>query len=749
MALREMTKEEMSQLIDEGLILNEQGVPLLTRWMAKLFAANPQEMMGFLEREGFTVTPVTGGLKSQFVIESPLDKIVEEATGKKPKPKLLDPVGTEFADFVDFAYDLFVAGPVITIFGTGGALVGGGGGLAGGPAAPVTSAVGTALGGAIGTGVGGAASETLRQLTGQALGVNKKADLDAILSAGLIGAILPTIIQRIARFPIGLLRFSKKATKKSANIGRDLTARVAGSSEEEITTAAAQANPQIRALISESTDKPIVLLDRLRGRIRQLKSTQAEFPESIEISRLLENSRPIPVKGLLKILDQKGRLPIGDEKTALSRSREIASQVRAILGIQEEAVEQAIKTRKTKVPIGRGVKSVDTGRVDPVTGKPILETVRTGPTKRITVSGEPINLGTTVEPSGGALPSQRLQVLRGRFGRVDAPEARLPEPTMTAAQAQEIKTVIQSQIDFSGKPGEKLLNKIMKEAKGNLRLRIVASLPSSQARARYKVLNGRASFTDIGGKFHTGKGLVGKMEALNELDKRVGEHIKNSTPEAFLGNVTKPGRSQDRRLVEQFDREFGENFFQQGLQARLSEKFSRDAPKITTTGQIIGVGTGIAAGQELGGPAGAVVGGGAALEFFAPKGMLRVAQLGTNIERIALKGSRRNIKGIPVVPGIKQAGQVLRSVEPLMDFLQKRGVGPAISLSARERGTVGAIQEQATQQGTPQLGNVLQPQDPVQDLLDEVNAIPDITPEKLVEFQKRLDLLQQPQAATP
>ena len=68
MSLEDPTADEISELIEDGLLLNEQGVPLLTRWMAKITAANPQEMQKFLEREGFTVTPVQATALDRLVL---------------------------------------------------------------------------------------------------------------------------------------------------------------------------------------------------------------------------------------------------------------------------------------------------------------------------------------------------------------------------------------------------------------------------------------------------------------------------------------------------------------------------------------------------------------------------------------------------------------------------------------------------------------------------------------------------------
>ena len=623
MALRDPTPEEVSELIDEGVILNEAGADLLTRWLAKTFAANPVEAKAFLERRGFDVLVTDRVGKLQFAIRN---RDISELVGEKQNPwKVLDPEGFDFGDMVDIAFDIFIAGPIIATSAVGGA-------LAGAPGGPV----GVALGGAAGAGGSSAAVESGRQLIGGALGVNRQPDIGAIGRAGALGAILPGVFQRVARFPQALLKLGKFATEKLANLGRNLSGRVAGTAEEAITTAA-QSGARTNRIIAETARKPIELLDRIRGTINRLRDPNNRFPESREISQLLEKSRKMPLRGLFKILEQRNVQPIGNQRMGVTSARRIAQQIAHRLGFPSVA---------------------------------------------------------------------------------EASRARI-----TAQQAQEIKQILQSQIDFSGRPGEKFLNRVLKEAQGNLRNRIVSSLPSSEARARYRTLNGFASFTDTGGKFHAGKGVVGKMEALNGLDKKIGEHLKTGTSEKFLGAVTGEGRTQERRLVEQFDRLFGTDFIEEGLTTRLAAPFSRDAPKLTATGEFIGPGIGAAIGGAAGGIAGgaegaaigAPVGFGVGFVAGAPKGMLRAARSITSAER-AVRG------------GIRRGGQVMRRVEPLLDAVARGGGGALASAGAREH-EFPPIRVEGTAE--PQI-------DAMKRIADEINAIPGLSDaQKVEEFQKR------------
>ncbi|MFQ5741134.1 MAG: hypothetical protein ACE5JX_19195 [Acidobacteriota bacterium] len=633
MPLRDPTAEEVSQLIDEGAILNEPGANLLTRWLAKTFSANPEEAKGFLERQGFTVQPVPG-LKLQFIIQNPAVTagLINE---KDSPPKLLDPEGFEFADIVDIAFDVFVAGPVIGSFVAGGALVG----AAGGPLAPL----GIPLGTAVGSAVGGAGIEATRQLIGTGLGVNRQTDFDSVLTAGMLSAILPGIAQRVARFPQALLKFSKFTAKKAALIGRNIAARVAGTGEEAITTAA-KSEARTATIASESAARPIELLDRIRGKIRQLRLPENRFPESREIDSLLEKARPIPLAGLFKILGQKNVQPIGTQKIGVFSARRIGKQIAHRLGFR--SVEEAARAR------------------------------------------------------------------------------------ISAQQAQEIKQILQGQIDFSGRPGEKFLNKILKSAQGNLGSRIKASLPTSQARSQYKTLDGFGFFTDNAGRFHPGKGVVGKTEALNDVNKKVGEHLKAGTAEKFLQAITGEGRTQEQRLVKQFDDLFGQNFLEEGLMTRLALPFSRDAPKLTAFGKFIGPGVGATVGGGIGsmaGPEGAFFGTGVgAIGGFiagAPKGMLKTSRAITRIEELALKG-------------VGRAGRALRRAEPLQDFLARSGGGAVANITARER----RVQPNIT--ALPPTPKGAQIDESILKLIDEVNALPNLSgDQRMAEFERRVKIL--------
>ena len=526
--------------------------------------------------------------------------------------------------------------------------MGGGGGLLGGPLAPVTSPTGAVLGGAVGGAVGAAGIEGVRQLVGAAAGVNLRPDLQRVATAGVLGAVLPGLSQRLAKFPQALLRVAKFANRKVNNIGRNLASRVAGSSEEQITTAAANAQRTAK-IISESETPAIGLLDQMRGQIQRLKLPENRFRESIEMDSLLEKARPIPVKGLLEILQQRSARPVGNQRIGVKGASRIAEDVAKRLGF--ESADAAV------------------------------------------ASGARIN----------------------------------------AQQAQQLKQILQSQTDFSGRPGEKFLNRVLKEAQGNLRHRIVASLPSSESRARYKTLNGFASFTDSKGRFHFGKGVVGKMEALTELNKRVGEHKTAGSAEKFFQVVTGKGRTQDRRLVEQFDKLFGTDFIEEGTITRLAGPFSRDASKLTATGRFIGASQGAAVGFAVTGtPQGAA--GGAALGAFAvatPKTMLRTSQKLT----VAEKAIRR---------GIRATGRKLQKFEPVQDFIGRFSGPTAAALASREREFSQLQLEPAPSLTEQQRQGAFQ-------LLEEINALPDLTGvQRMEEFQRRSQaLIPKPQTEAP
>lgn len=660
MATRDLTPEEVSQLIDQGVILNEPGAGLLIRVMAKWFSANPQQAKEFLERRGFEVKETDRKGKLQFAIRH---RTLSSLVGENDNPwKVLDPKGFDFGDLADIAFDIFVVGPVIAAGTAGGAIIGAGAGLFGGPAAPATSPAGAVVGAAVGGGIGAAGIEATRQLAGGVLGVNTQADLDRVATAGVLGAVLPGLGQRLASFPQALLKFAKFANRKVGNIGRNLAARVAGSSEEQITTAAANAQRTAR-IISETETPAIGLLDKMRGRIQTLKLPQNRFPESVEMDSLLEKARPIPVKGLLQILLQRNIQPVGNQRVGVRSARRIAQEIAQKFGFESP-----------ELAAGRALPR------DPFTGR--------------------------------MLPRQ--------VGHINA------------QQAQEIKQILQSQIDFSGRPGEKFLNRVLKQAQGNLRNRILASLPSTQARARYKSLNGFSSFTDTNGKFHFGKGVVGKMQALNELNKRVGEHKIAGTAETFLKAVTGSGRTQERRLVEQFDSLFGSNFIEEGTITRLATKpFGRDAPKITATGQFFGTAPGAAGGFLLTGtPEGAAAGALVGFAAATPKSMLRTARGLTVLEQTTRRGIRR-------------AGRGLQRVEPIQDFIGRFSGPTAAALASKEREFSQLQLEPAETLTDTQRSGALS-------LVEEINAMPGLTGlERMDEFQRRSESLVSPQPSQP
>ncbi len=649
MALREPSPAEVSKLIEDGSILNEQGAGVLVRWLTKTFSANPQQAKEFLERQGFDVRPTDRKDKLQFAIRN---RAVSELVGEEDNPwKVLDPDGFEWQDIADLVFDIFIAGPIIAANITGGTAAGAAlGGSIGTAVEPGGgTAVGTATGAAVGAAAGGVISgggvEAARQFIGGLVGVNTKPDLGRVMTAGVLGAVIPGLSQRLARFPQVLLRGAKFANRKLTNLGRNLASRVAGSSEEEITTAASNAQRTAR-ILSESETPGITLLDRMRGKIQELKLPQNRFPESIEMDSLLEKARPVPIDGLLKILQQRRVRPVGGQVRSVTAGKRMAEQIAK------------------------------------------------------------------------------------RFGFDSAEAAEEQGARISAQQAQELKQLIQGQIDFSGRPGEKFLNSALKKAQGHLRQRIVLALPSSQVRARYQRLNGQASkLIPRSGRdptFRFGKGVVGKMEAINRLDKLIGEHKKTgAAPERFFESVTKGSRTQERRLVEQFDKLFGTDFVEEGMVTRLATaSFGRDAPKLTATGQFIGSGLGASIATLFFGPeVGIPVGGFAGFIAASPKSMLRTARGLTKLE-----GTIR--------AGVRKTGRGARRVEPLQDFIGRRGGTAATSAASRERSFQTPIQLEPASSLTPE-----QRQGALQ-LVDEINAMPNLTPaQKIEEFERRAQSL--------
>lgn len=661
MALREPTPEEVSRLIDEGVILNEPGADLLTRWLTKTFAANPQEAKGFLERRGFEVMETDRAGKLQFAIRHP---VLNELTGETDQGewKVLDPEGFDKADIIDIAFDLFVVGPVVaytTSMGVaaGGFIGGGAGTVGGGPGGGSGAGAvgGAAIGGAGMAAVGAGAVETARQGVGQALGVNEKTSTGGIRNTMLMSMVLPGLAARIARFPQAMLRLSKWSNKKLANIGRNLAGTIAGSSEADM-VAASQSAARAARIRSESFETPIALLDRIRGRIQTLRDPSNKFPESIEIESLMETAREVPMKGVLKVLLQEGvSTPVGTQRTAVRNARTMAKQLAQRMGFDD--AETAI-----------------------------------------------------------------------------AFDARVP-----ATVAEEFKKIIQGQTDFSGRPGEKLLNSILKKAQGSLRNRIRQSLPSSEARARFDTLNGRASFTDKAGRFHQGTGVVGKMEALNEVNKKVGEHIKSGSAERFVETISGRGKSQEKRLLQQFDKLFGTAFVEEGTTSHLGKVFSKDAPKLTATGRFIGVGAGVAAGQKLAGTPGAIAGGAAAFEAMTPKGMVGVARGITKGEKAARKLIR--VGGRALNSEIGVGGNKARA-EVLADWLARRGGASAAAAAGRSTSREKRGQAAAKINLEPSADLSPEQQQAAMALLEEVNAIPGLTgKQRMDEFERRTEAL--------
>lgn len=598
---RDPTGEEVSEMIEMGLISNEPGVGLFTRWMAKTFSTNPGEAKGFLERQGFSIQPVTDKGKMQFLIHSEsLSGLIGEENNK---PTLFDPQNFDKGDLVDIAFDVLVAAPVIALTTAGGAIIGA-------PGGPVGSG-GMAMAGA---GAGSAFVEAGRQEVGRAIGVNKKTDPEAVNRAGLIGAaalpVANTVAKALAGFTPALLRTGKHAFKKAAVMAKNVMGKVSGATEEEI-TAVSKDPTLLKRVVKEQSQESMVLLDKMRGTIATLRDKRSNiFPETREMNQILQRARPVPLKGLMEDLE-RGRI------------------LRAHGGLRGSVGEEKIGARNAK------------------------------------------NIARDIAHG---------------LGFADIEEAKAG--TVSAQQALEIQDILQKQA-FGGATGpkEKFVNKLLKDAQRKLGRRIEQSIPDPQARARYVKLNGYGSDTLPSGKHIQGRGVVGKMEAINELDKRLGEHKTTQTAESFLESVTKPGRTQDRRLVEQFDRLFGTHFLKEGIAGRMVKRFSGDAPRITAVGGVLGAAPGAAIGAKLGGPFGAAIG--------APVGAV-AGMMGATPKGAAII-SRGIFKGEEAVDAFARAGgrgvhAVGKRVLPLTDYLAAHGVTP-------ERAVMPAIPEMVRRTG--------------------------------------------------
>lgn len=276
---------------------------------------------------------------------------------------------------------------------------------------------------------------------------------------------------------------------------------------------------------------------------------------------------------------------------------------------------------------------------------------------------------------------------------------------VSADVAEDIKQRLQAQVDFSGKPGEKMRNQLLKRAQGSIRANIAGAMPDAGSRARYSDLMARAS---------------AKMETLRRIDKKIGEW-KAGGSENVLRSLFREGKSEDRRLFESLDKQFGTQFMDEIQLSGVAGKFSKDAPPLTATGRFLGasaLGTlGSGVGASVGGVPGAVVGGagGFAAGFAgaSPKGTVKLGR-GLNVTEDAI---RRFIGG---------AGSEVNRIAPYAERagVSAAGIGPRQTDAAPAEYSIEVRGTDADATRAKQTA-------------DHINAIPGLTPEqKFTKFQE-------------
>lgn len=201
---------------------------------------------------------------------------------------------------------------------------------------------------------------------------------------------------------------------------------------------------------------------------------------------------------------------------------------------------------------------------------------------------------------------------------------RVPAPL-----AERLKQVLQKMADFSGRPSDDPLNPILKRAAASLRNGIESSLPSSQMRSEYSQLMRQTSQ---------------KMEVTKNLTQKIGEH--RDTAENFVRLLHRAGKTEQRQLVQRFDRLFGTDFMSQSRIADALEAFGGQTPEFTTprftaTGGLLGPGLGATIGGAVGGLPGAGAGALVGLAAGSPRGAISFER-GTIATREALKAVARS-----------------------------------------------------------------------------------------------------------
>lgn len=366
---------------------------------------------------------------------------------------------------------------------------------------------------------------------------------------------------------------------------------------------------------------------------------------------------------------------------------------------------------------------------------------------------------STATKKGVELAEEFAFALTGKRSIIGASSMRVP-----AVVANRMKQRLQKLATFGGGPEEDALNEILKNGARSLRLSIQGSLPDSASRREFKRLFGAATKQAINPvtsrpELKAGSGIIEKQDIVNTMLKRIGEY-KAGGQETFLRSIFNEGKSQERRLLERFNTQFGQEFrtlfgteasVLENLQVgNIAARFSSDAPQLTAMGQFRGVSIGsrvgvavgggvggLAAGGLAGGVPGAVVGGtvGAVGGFAAatPKG-------GIGLGRAAIRGAAA-LEG-----PLQRGGTGLAAQE---------AAGPIGGGIARGAATAGQLisRQQGPQSFEAEVGGPPATQDMASQIAAEVNAMPGLTGEqRFNEFNRRFQEFiasQQPPPAPP
>jgi hypothetical protein len=238
----------------------------------------------------------------------------------------------------------------------------------------------------------------------------------------------------------------------------------------------------------------------------------------------------------------------------------------------------------------------------------------------------------------------------------------------------------------------------------------------------------RANYSDLMSR------TSAKMETLKRIDAKIGEW-KASGSENVLRGLFREGKSEDRRLFEKLDKQFNQKFVDEIRLSGVASKFSKDAPRLTATGQFLGTapvmtagaGIGAAVGGVPGAIAGSAIGGVAGFAGASPKGIIRIG-----------RGVNRTEEAIRRFVG--RAGQEVNRIEPLAEQAGFATAGLASRAAAAQPPEMPASYSIDIQGSDADVGRAKQ-------TVDQINAIPGLTPEQ--RFQKFQELFSAQPGAQP